>query len=243
MSSNLETKRAAPLSSIFECKFSAGSKAGTFSGYGAVFGNIDSHGDVIEKGAFKFSLRDWNAKGRLPKMLLQHGGYYGAVDDMLPIGQWTSMEEDSKGLKVEGRLFGLDTDRGALIYEGLTSGELDGLSIGYRAKKFTMGSKASEARRTLNEVDLREVSIVTWGSNDQALISSAKSHFDASAVTSAKDFERMLHDLGFSQSFAKRATASGFKAAGRLNLPPTISDQPDLADRLRAAVKRFSQKG
>ena len=48
-------------------------KTGEFSGYGAVFGNIDSHGDVIEKGAFKASLREWRKKKAMPQMLIQHG--------------------------------------------------------------------------------------------------------------------------------------------------------------------------
>lgn len=240
MSNNLESKRAALFSSAYEFKFLAGAKAGTFSGYGAVFGNVDSHGDVIERGAFKASLRQWDSKGRLPKMLLQHGGAFGPTDDMLPIGQWTAMEEDSKGLKVEGRLFGLETDRGALIYEGLTSGELDGLSIGFRAKKFTMGSKSGEARRTLHEVDLAEVSIVTWGSNDQALISSVKGSFDIRQIKSAKDFEHMLLDLGFARAFAKRVTASGYKAADTLH--SSQSGGSDLAQKLRAAAARLSRK-
>lgn len=160
---------------LIEVKFEDNaSKAGMFSGYGAIFGNIDSHGDIIEKGAFKNSLREWEGKGKLPKMLLQHGGFFGPVDDMLPVGKWLSMEENSKGLKVEGQLFALETDRGALIYEGLKSGELDGLSIGYRAKKHRMGTKPKDPTRWLEEVDLKEVSIVTWGSNDRALISQVK---------------------------------------------------------------------
>ncbi|MBY3268649.1 HK97 family phage prohead protease [Rhizobium laguerreae] len=241
MTSTLENKRAALFSSAFEFKFAAGAKAGTFSGYGAVFGNVDSHGDVIEKGAFTKNLRDWQARGRLPKMLLQHGGMFGPTDDMLPIGKWTSMEEDAKGLKVEGRLFGLETDRGALIYEGLTSGELDGLSIGYRAKKFTMGSKAGDARRTLHEVDLAEVSIVTWGSNDQALISSVKGNFDIRQIKSARDYEHMLLDLGFPRAFAKKATAAGFKAADTLRISPN-SDRSGLAGKLLAAAEKLSKK-
>jgi len=177
---------------LIEVKFEGGSsKEGTFSGYGAVFGNVDSHGDVIEKGAFKSTLRDWEGKGKLPKMLLQHGGFFGPVDDMLPVGKWTSMEENSKGLKVEGQLFGLNTDRGALIYEGLKSGELDGLSIGYRAKKFTMGTKPTDPMRTLHEVDLKEVSIVTWGSNDKALVSQVK----AIELFNPRELERDLKTI------------------------------------------------
>jgi HK97 family phage prohead protease len=110
----------------------------------------------------------------MPKMLLQHGGFYGPVTDMLPIGKWTSMEENSKGLKVEGELFGLNTDTRRADLRGHEVGELDGLSIGYRAKKFTMGTKPTEPYRTLQDVDLLEVSVVLWGSNDKALVGQVK---------------------------------------------------------------------
>jgi HK97 family phage prohead protease len=177
-------------SDLCEVKFATGTADGTFSGYGAVFGNIDSHGDRIEKGAFDETLREWRSKGKYPKMLLQHGAmFFGAPDDDLPIGQWTLMEENSKGLKVEGRLFALNTDRGALIYEGLKSGELDGLSIGYRAKKYTMGTKPQDPTRTLHQVDLREVSIVTFPSNDKATIGSVKSALD---MLNPRELEREL---------------------------------------------------
>ena len=40
-----------------ELKFAAdeGAQAMSFTGYGAVFGNVDSYGDVIEAGAFSNS--------------------------------------------------------------------------------------------------------------------------------------------------------------------------------------------
>ncbi|MEH7904007.1 HK97 family phage prohead protease [Rhizobium laguerreae] len=188
---------------LIEVKFEGGSsKEGTFSGYGAVFGNLDSHGDVIEKGAFKATLREWEGKSKLPKMLLQHGGFYGPVEDMLPIGKWTSMEENSKGLKVSGELFALNTDRGQMIYEGLKAGELDGLSIGYRATKYTMGTKPTDPYRVLHEIDLKEVSIVTWGSNDKALIGQVK----ALDLLNPRDLERDLKTI-LSRDDAVKAVA------------------------------------
>src|SRR5262245_1760553 len=70
-------------------------EAGTFTGYGAVFNNVDAGGDLIVKGAFKETLREWKKERKLPKMLWQHGGgWAGSAADMLPIGKWLSMEED-----------------------------------------------------------------------------------------------------------------------------------------------------
>lgn len=208
-------------------------KTGEFSGYGAIFGNTDSHGDVIEKGAFKQTLRSWEDRGKLPPMLLQHGGgMFSGADDMLPIGQWTDMEENSKGLKVSGKLFALGTERGQYIYEGLKSGVLDGLSIGYRAKKFSVGTKPDEPRRKLQEIDLMEVSVVTFPANGKARVGAVK----AADIHTIREFEDFLRDVGgFSNSAAKAIASGGFKAAD-----PRDEDGADLAARLRRNVEKLS---
>lgn len=211
-----ETKDAAQqpeswLSVPLEVKFS-NEKSGMFSGYGAFFGNVDRHQDVIQPGAFASSLKEWKDRNKLPPMLLQHGGFFGSVDDMLPIGKWTSMYEDSQGLKVEGQLFALDTERGKYLLDGMKSGALDGLSIGYVPRKSVMGTRAGEPRRTLQDVDLREVSVVLFPSNDRARIGQAKADL-ATAMTDERTFERFLRTAGFSRKFAKVVTAAGFKAA------------------------------
>ncbi len=206
------------VAAALEVKFARGGAEGSFSGYGAVFGNVDSVGDVLVKGAFQQSLREWNGKGRLPPMLLQHGGFLGGADDLLPIGKWLSMEEDDRGLKVEGQLIALDTDRGRYIHEGLKSGALAGLSIGYRAKEFTIGARPGEARRTLKQVHLAEVSIVTSPANDLALVTGAKS------VTSAREFEDFLRRHGFAKAAAQRLTAGGWPALTTKAQPRAVAD-------------------
>ena len=196
MSNRIEAKRAP-----FEWKFTS-DKQGVFSGYGAIFGNVDSYGDVLEKGAFTTSLKEWEAKGKYPPMLLQHGGgFLGGADDMLPVGKWTLMEENSKGLKVEGELFALSTERGQYLYEGLKSGVLDGLSIGYRAKEFVVGTKPGEPRRSLKAVELIELSIVTFPANDKARVGSVKSEFDP------REMEAALRDAGLSRNDAVKAVS------------------------------------
>src|SRR5262245_57527016 len=87
-------------------------KVGTFSGYGSIFNNIDGGGDMIAAGAFKKSLKEWKGKGKFPPMLLQHGGFIGPAEDGIPVGKYTDMYEDEKGLFVEGYLFALDTQKG-----------------------------------------------------------------------------------------------------------------------------------
>lgn len=179
-----------------------------FSGYGAVFGNIDSYGDVIQKGAFKETLRDAKKSGNWPAMLMQHGGWGMGADDMTPVGIWTSMEEDDIGLKVEGKL--ADTDRGIEAYKLMKMTPrpaITGMSIGYYVKEFILGTKPEEPRRTLKKVELFEVSLVTFPANGKARVQSVKS-----GELNIRIAEQALRDVGFSQKEAKAILAEGFKA-------------------------------
>lgn len=216
---SLERKRLG-----LELKFAQGDnvKAGTFSGYGARFGNVDSYGDVIEKGAFKATLREWKKRDRLPPMLLQHGGFIGPAEDGIPVGIWTKMEEDDEGLVVEGELFGLDTDKGTYIYEGLKAGALDGLSIGYIAREVAYGKKPDEPKRMLKKIDLKEVSIVTFPANDAARVSAAKSIEDFLTLSDAEDYLRDA--CGFSRKQAV-AFVSRIKS-----LSPSDSETANVAE-------------
>jgi uncharacterized protein len=203
-------------------------KAGSFSGYGAMFGNVDSYGDVIEAGAFKASLREWKKRSSLPKMLLQHGGMFGPAEDGIPIGVWTRMEEDDKGLLVEGELFALDTQKGRYIHEGLKSGALDGLSIGYIAREVAYGKKPEDPPRTIKKLDLFEVSVVTFPANDEARVDAVKS---IEGFKSLSEAESYLRDAGMSRQQA-RAFVSRVKS-----LRPCDAEGPNHAD----LIERFSR--
>src|ERR1700742_4462086 len=110
---------------FFELDLKAVADDGSFSGYASLFGVTDLGGDVVQPGAFTKSLKSKPAAK--VKMLRGH-------DTSEPIGVWTSIEEDSKGLKATGQLI-LDTVKGRETYALLKAGALDGLSIGYRTKK------------------------------------------------------------------------------------------------------------
>ncbi len=172
----------------------------TFSGYGAVFGNIDSYGDAIAKGAFADTLKEAKKSGVWPVMLSQHGGMFG--DDPTPIGIYTEMREDDHGLWVEGKL--ANTPRGKEAYELLKMKPrpaYNGLSIGFRTKKFTLGTKPTEARRTIEAVELLEVSLVTFPANDKARVLNVKSEFNP------RELEDGLRDAGLSRADSVKAVA------------------------------------
>lgn len=212
----------------------SGKDVGTFSGYGSVFGNIDAHGDVIARGAYAQTLKEWRAAGKWPKMLLQHGGWGMTADDLLPVGQWTSMEENERGLKVEGRLFALNTERGQYIYEGLKTGELDALSVGFMIREAKEGTRPGEPRRTITNIDLKEVSIVLFGANDKARIGRVKSL----TTDEIRDLEASLRDADMSRSDAVKAVAAFRKWLQRDVEAPTIAprdeDAPEMAELIRS---------
>jgi uncharacterized protein len=119
----------------------------TIEGYASIFGSRDQGGDAVQPGAFVESLK----AGRKVKMLWQH-------DPLQPIGVWDEVREDAKGLWVRGRLL-TDVVRGREAAVLVAAGAIDGLSIGYRTKR---SARDGKGRRLLSEVELWEVSLVTF---------------------------------------------------------------------------------
>jgi Escherichia/Staphylococcus phage prohead protease len=137
---------------------------GTFSGYASLFGVTDLGRDIVQRGAFTKSLKQRPA-ARV-KMLREH-------DQSEPIGVWSSIAEDATGLAVSGKLV-LDTVKGKETHALLKAGALDGLSIGYRTKS----SRLDKARgtRLLDEVELHEISVVTFPMLPSATVHAVKSN-------------------------------------------------------------------
>ena len=138
-----------------EVKFAGGppvlSEGQVIEGYASLFGLTDQGGDAVLPGAFRASLEKLAAKGDKVRMLWQH-------DPTRPIGVWDEIREDEKGLWVKGRLLpevAQAREAAALIQ----AGAIDGLSIGYRTIRASEGSKG---QRMLAEVELWEVSLVTF---------------------------------------------------------------------------------
>lgn len=207
---------------------------GAFEGYGAAFGNIDSYGDVIERGAFAQTLADWAGEGKHPPMLLQHGGgFLGGAEDLVPVGVWDQMREDDRGLYVKGRLIALDTDRGRSVYAAMREGALDGLSIGYIPREFRPGKSPNGPERILSRVDLMEVSIVTFPANGNARVEAVKQQDGEYTV---RAYERSLRDAGFTREQAK-VIAKGF----RLTRREAMSSEEPLSD-IAGAIEALAGK-
>lgn len=171
---------------------------GTFSGYGSIFGNIDSHGDIVVKGAFTKSLARHAERGTRPKLFWQH-------DMHQPIGSWTEIKEDDRGLWMEGR-FNMEVQRGREAHALLKAGDIDGLSIGYRTIKERRDN--AKSANMLEELDLIETSVVSLGSNDLALVNAVK-QIRGDDLPSLSDFEGFLREAGFSKTEATAIAGNG----------------------------------
>lgn len=137
---------------------------GMFSGYASLFGVEDLGRDVVTAGAFTKSLKTRPASKI--KMLREH-------DVANPIGVFDEVVEDATGLRVKGRLI-LDTTLGRETHSLLKAGALDQLSIGYRTKSYRYDKV--KGIRMLDEVDLHEISIVTFAMLPSATVSSVKNY-------------------------------------------------------------------
>lgn len=174
---------------------------GTFSGYGSVFGNVDSYNEIVVAGAFKNSLAEIKESGDPLPMLWNHN-----PDE--PIGGYTSLEEDEYGLKVTGFLMIDEVARAREVYSLMKRRVIKGLSIGYYVIDDTKDK--SSGIRYLNELDLREVSPVTFPANVAAKIEDVKSMLQTGNMPTAKEFEDFLREAGFSKSTAACIVASGY---------------------------------
>lgn len=189
----------------FEAKFSAdASVIGAFSGYASTFGNVDRGGDVVVPGAFKSTLAEMREKGRPLPMLMQHG----MLADPRPVGVWDSVEEDEIGLKVSGRLVGLETETGKYNYALIKEGAMRGLSIGYSAFDVDFGQSNDGPCRILKGVKLYEISIVDSPMNLAARITGVKSAGDIDEIKTLAEAESFLREAG--EDFWTRRTACEF---------------------------------
>lgn len=146
------------------------------AGYASLFGVRDQGGDVVEPGAYGRSLDRLSGSGRGIKMLWQH-------DPQKPIGVWDKVFEDRKGLYVSGHILE-EVQAGQEALALLRVGAIDGLSIGYRTVR---SEKSSTGGRHLREVDLWEVSLVTFPMLPEARVQSSGEDDDAALARALAD--------------------------------------------------------
>lgn len=214
----------------FSFDVKAVSEDGLVEGYASVFGGApDSYGDIIAPGAFAQSLARHKREGTMPLMLWSHNS------SEPPIGNWTDMSEDGKGLWVQGNI-DMEDALGSRVYRGLKGKRMKGLSIGYE----TIDSEKDPKRpgvRLLKEVDLWEVSPVNFPAQRRAAVDNVKSYTSGGKLPSLPEFEEFLREAGgFSKSEATAIAGKGLAPLLR-GEPGNTSD----ADEYLAALAALSR--
>lgn len=144
----------------------ADEKNGIVKGYGSVFGNIDSDGDMIMMGAYKKTIQE---NGERVKYLYQH-------DIEKPIGKMRELYEDSTGLAFVAEV--PKTRLGMDVIELIKSGVITENSVGI----MPIQKRMVDDYREIAEVKLYEISAVTLAANDQAKIMDVKNEKNREAI-------------------------------------------------------------
>ena len=137
---------------------------GRFAGYASVFNSVDDGGDIVLPGAFRASLQRRGHEGI--RLLFQH-------DPKEPVGIWERVAEDGFGLWVEGQLVA-GVPRADALKRLIATRAIDGLSIGFRTVKAKR--EPASGRRRISEIDLWEISIVTFPMLASARIGTGRTH-------------------------------------------------------------------
>jgi HK97 family phage prohead protease len=173
--------------SLNNCDIKFAAAEGAFSGYGSVFGNVDSKNDVIMPGAYAEVLKESDT---VP-VYVNHGW----LNNELPVGKWVGLKEDARGLFGDANLV-MQMSGAVDAYWGMKSGLVTGLSVA-----IIPDSKATERRsdgvRVIHRVKaLKEISIVTDPANAEARVTDIKTADDVEQIETIRDFERFLRDAG-----------------------------------------------
>ncbi|EJW11714.1 phage prohead protease, HK97 family [Rhodovulum sp. PH10] len=188
---------------------------GEVEGYASTY-DLDEGGDQVVRGAFAKSLA---TKADGVPMLWSH-------DQDAPIGRWDALTENGRGLYVKGRLL-LGLAKAKETYELLRERVATGLSIGYKTVRSDRDNKTGT--RLLREVDLYEISVVTFPMNTGARVIAVKSE----EITTEREFERFLRDAGFARERAKLYTSKGFVPAEDVRRDAERAAVSDLARFIR----------
>lgn len=192
---------------------------GSFTGYAAVFNNVDLGHDVILPGAFRQVKTTRDGKVRI-----------AMYHDLSRLAGKAAFEMDAHGLRVDGQLtLGVSYVRDG--YELMKDGVLDGLSVGFDIPDGGATYEDSNGlyTRVISDAILWEFSLVPFGMNPEALVDTVK-------AASIRDFEAQLRGLGYSQREAKALASGGFKSLGHRDGGPVSETLTDAFKNLTHAL-------
>ena len=204
-------------------------EAGEFEGWLSTFGNVDSYGDTVVKGAYKKTVEENN--GKFPVLWVH--------DHREPIGSLFA-DEREEGLWVKGSL-NLDVQRAREARSLVQRGDVSGMSIYYTALQ--VGSKTIDGQqvRVLKEIRLYEGSILPIPADNEARIQAMKSAAmigDPNAISLDEWRERLL-GLPAEQLESIKSLLEAEKSGGVPTLSrPVESAQDEAAEAALEAMRR-----
>ena len=206
-------------------------ESGEFEGYAALFNSEDLGNDIVLSGAFTKTLATRGIDNI--RMLFQHNASE-------PIGVWDDLHEDARGLYAKGHLL-TNVSKSRDVLGLMRAGAVDGLSIGYRPTRAIRDAKTGIRR--ISEIDLWEISIVTFPMMPEARISAVKSRPFATHTPTPREFEHwLMRDAGLSRSEARATIAHGLKGlVAKRDAGCTTDDDTALIAKIRAATRLLHQ--
>lgn len=199
-----------------------------FEGFASTFGNLDLVDDIILTGAFSESIEK-----SLPVLLWQHSSTE-------PIGITAKAQETDQGLFVRGHMPKTDDFVKGRVVPQMKIGSIKTMSIGFHVIESELDLEDPRIRR-ISKVDLKEISLVTFAANPLAVITNVKSINidDVKNITSIRELEKCLRDLGFSQKAAEMVVSKKFNES--LQGEP-VDDDVEIKQALAAMSSNFDSK-
>lgn len=142
---------------------------GEFTAYASVFGNVDSYGDKVIRGAFADDLKAWKATGNPIPLLWGHD----MLDPFSNIGHVADAKEDDHGLLVRAQL-DLEAPKAMQVYRLIKGRRVNQMSFAYDVLERALVEKDNEYFVELKKLHLYEVSVVPIGANSETEILEVK---------------------------------------------------------------------
>lgn len=207
-----------------------GLKDGQFTAYASVFGNVDSYGDIVDKGAFTDTLKEWGEKDAPIPLLWGHD-----IFDMFNnIGHLEEAKEDDHGLLVKGQ-FDLENPNGVQAYKLVKQKRVTDLSFAFDVIDAAEEKKdGDQVVNHLKALKLWEVSVVPIGANPETEFVGVKSALSA-ALRKVKSEEE---GTDTSSEFSEEENEGEEEKDGDLTTTLT-GDQVDALKGLHATLGEF----
>lgn len=215
-----------------DCELKFAAAEGAFTGYGSVFGNVDSKNDIVMPGAYA----DVLAAGDPVAVYVNHDWMNGN----LPVGRWTDLKEDSRGLFGSAKLV-MQMHRASDAFHAMKAGLVSGLSVAFLPDPKSINRRSDGVREIHRVKMLKEISVVTDPANPAAQVTSIK-FADAAdmleeieKVGTLREFESFLRDAGGLTKGVAQALTTRAKAI----FGEREADEDAEAKQLAALADRF----